>query len=251
MSSRIHFVSAGPGDPGLLTLKGKEVLDNSDIVFYFKPYNILFKNLLKNREIYEAFSLKFEEITALIDKAINSNKKVCFLVPGDIAIFSPYSVFLSYYKDKIEIIPGVGTLNYFASKLHYILNSHSLVHKVTIISTKILKERVGNFELKSYTDKNTVLIIFMNDIPIDKIVNELKDIYEDNAMIHIGSKLAMSEERIYSFSLKNFPYKNLNIDEKLSLIIITPYSEMQLKIKWWNKKVEEHKIKKKTSQKSL
>ncbi len=246
MSSRIYFVSGGPGEPGLLTIKGKEILEKSDIVIYFKPYETLFKKFLKGKEIYEAFSLKFEEIVALVEKSLKNQKIVCFLVPGDIAIFSPFSGFLNYFKDKIEIIPGVGTLNYFSARLNYILNSHSQVHKVVIISTKILHERVGNINFKNYADKNTVLIIFMNDMPIKKIVEELKDVYDDDAMIHIGVKLSMNDEKIYSFPLQNFS-NDLKIDEKLSIIIITPFSEMQLKKKWWNKKVEEFKSKRITS----
>ena len=243
MSSKIYFVSAGPGDPGLLTLKGKKIIEASNIVFYFKPYDTLFRDHLQNKKIFEAFKFKFEEIVKIVEDADKNNEKVCFLVPGDIAIFSPFSVFLNYFKERLEVIPGVGTLSYFASKLGFILNSHSLVHKVVIISTKILKQRVGNFYLKDFADKNTVLIIFMNDIPLNEIVNELKEIYERDATIHIGVKLSMIDEKIYSFSIHDFDEKNFQIDEKLSIIIVTPYSEMQLKIKWWNKKVEEHTCK--------
>ena len=244
MSSRIYLVGGGPGDPGLLTIKGKEILKNSDIVIYFKPYNYLFKELLKGKETFEAFSLKFEEIIDLIEKADNEKKRVCFLVPGDIAIFSPFSGFLNYFKDRIEIIPGVGTLNYFSARLNFILNSHSQVHKVVIISTKILKERIGDYSLKDFADENTVLIIFMNDLPLHRLVSQLSEIYKSDTMIHIGVKLSMEDERIYSFPLDKIKY-DLMIDEKLSIIIVTPYREMELKKKWWNKKVEEYKLKKK------
>ena len=241
MAPKIYFIGAGPGDPGLLTIKGKEILEKSEVVIFFKPYNKIYEKFLQNKKTYEAFKFKFEELTEIIDSALNQNKIVSFLVPGDIAIFSPYSAFLNYYKDKIEIIPGVGTLNYFASQLKFILNSHKNVHKVVIISTKILKERTGDFKLKDYADKNTTLIIFMNNIPISHLINELKDIYENDAMIHIGINLSMENEKIYSFSLHNCNLEKINIpNEKLTIIIVTPFFEMPLKIKWWNKKVEEY-----------
>ncbi|HSQ90950.1 MAG TPA: SAM-dependent methyltransferase, partial [Nitrospiraceae bacterium] len=33
-SGKIFLVGAGPGDPGLLTLKGKECLEQADVVLY-------------------------------------------------------------------------------------------------------------------------------------------------------------------------------------------------------------------------
>ena len=81
----------------------------------------------------------------------------------------------------------------------------------------------------------------MNNIPISHLINELKGIYENDAMIHIGINLSMENEKIYSFSLHNCNLEKINIpNEKLTIIIVTPFFEMPLKIKWWNKKVEEY-----------
>jgi len=34
MTGRVYLIGAGPGDPGLLTLKGKSCLEVSDVVIY-------------------------------------------------------------------------------------------------------------------------------------------------------------------------------------------------------------------------
>ena len=30
----VHFIGAGPGDPELLTIKGKGLIDNADVIIY-------------------------------------------------------------------------------------------------------------------------------------------------------------------------------------------------------------------------
>jgi precorrin-4 methylase len=32
--AKVHFVGAGPGDPDLITVKGKDLLDRADVLIY-------------------------------------------------------------------------------------------------------------------------------------------------------------------------------------------------------------------------
>ena len=34
MKAKVYLVGAGPGDPGLITVKGKECIKNADVIIY-------------------------------------------------------------------------------------------------------------------------------------------------------------------------------------------------------------------------
>ena len=61
-NTKIYFVSAGPGDPELLTVKAAKILKKSDAVFYagslINP--LMLKIIKKGAELIDIKSLNFE-----------------------------------------------------------------------------------------------------------------------------------------------------------------------------------------------
>ncbi|MBI5143574.1 MAG: uroporphyrinogen-III C-methyltransferase [Candidatus Omnitrophica bacterium] len=120
--NKIYLVGAGPGDPGLITVRGREILRQADVVIY--DY-LVDKSLLgeakedaeliccdklgKNR-YSDGFLVHNEKINKLVVKKVKEGKKVIRLKNGDPGIFSRTSQELEpLVKNRIEfeIIPGV------------------------------------------------------------------------------------------------------------------------------------------------
>jgi uroporphyrinogen III methyltransferase/synthase len=113
----VYLIGAGPGDPGLITVKGKEILQNCDAVVY--------DNLIPDELIVlvpsgaETFfvgkcagrhTLKQEEINSLLVKLAKEGKKIARLKGGDPFIFGrggEEARFLQNNGIKFEIIPGI------------------------------------------------------------------------------------------------------------------------------------------------
>ena len=113
----VYLVGAGPGDAGLLTLRGAELLKRADVVIYdalanpellrLAPATAEFISRGKNMAMPQA------EITALIIARANAGKTVVRLKGGDPYIFgrgAEEADALAAAKIPFEIVPGVSSI---------------------------------------------------------------------------------------------------------------------------------------------
>jgi len=113
----VYLIGAGPGDPKLITLRGKECIQSSDILIYDYLANPVFLSWAKPEAeiIYvgkkggTAHILQ-EEINDLILRKISAGKKVARLKGGDPFIFGRGGEEAEILADQgipFEIIPGI------------------------------------------------------------------------------------------------------------------------------------------------
>lgn len=117
VKSTVYLVGAGPGDAGLLTLRGAELLKRADVVIYdalanpellrLAPTTAEFISRGKNMAMPQA------EITALIIAKARAGKTVVRLKGGDPYIFGrggEEAEALAAEKIPFEIVPGVSSI---------------------------------------------------------------------------------------------------------------------------------------------
>lgn len=122
MQGKVYLVGAGPGDPGLITVRGLQVLRQAEVVIYDylidlrllkearQGAELICCDLLSKQRHADGFGLHQEKINNLIVHKARQGKKVLRLKNGDVSIFSRLSQELGcLLKNKIEyeIIPGV------------------------------------------------------------------------------------------------------------------------------------------------
>ena len=114
---KVYLVGAGPGDPGLLTIKGRECLSKADVVIYDYLANRSFLDYAKDGAeiIYVgkkggSHTMRQEEINALIVDKAGSGKRVVRLKGGDPFIFGrggEEAQELVKSGVDFEVVPGV------------------------------------------------------------------------------------------------------------------------------------------------
>jgi uroporphyrinogen III methyltransferase/synthase len=116
-SGKVYLVGAGPGDPGLLTLKGRRILERADCVVHdFLVNSELLRLPRPDAEIIaigrrgEASRLRQSEINQILVARARDGKTVCRLKGGDPFVFGRGGEEAQALADAgmaFEIVPGV------------------------------------------------------------------------------------------------------------------------------------------------
>lgn len=113
----VYLIGAGPGDPGLLTLKAKECIEQANVIVYDKLANpkILSYAQPNTQMIYvgkesNRHTMKQEDINTLLVKLAQEGKTVARLKGGDPFVFGrggEEALELVQNNIPFEIVPGV------------------------------------------------------------------------------------------------------------------------------------------------
>jgi len=178
MSAQVYFIGAGPGDPELLTIRAKNIIERADVIIYadslVSPDVCSFAQ--EKAEIYKSAPLTLEEITKIIVKAVGQGKVVARLQSGDPSIYGAIQEQMEALDEKgiaYEIIPGVSSLFAAAAALKTELTVPELSQ--TVIITRLEgKTSVPALEsLRSLAQHQASLAIFLSASLIEEVVAEL------------------------------------------------------------------------------
>ena len=117
MSGEVYLVGGGPGDPGLLTCRGKDVLQEADVVIYDRLIETaLLNHAQKDCELIYAgkkpgeHKLTQDEINELMAEKARQDKQVVRLKGGDPFLFGRGGEEAAYLKQQgipFQVIPGI------------------------------------------------------------------------------------------------------------------------------------------------
>ena len=112
----VHLVGSGPGDPGLITLRGAKLLDRADVVVYDFLANPRLLRLCPRAELVFVgkkageHSMAQEQINALLVEKARQGKRVVRLKGGDPYVFgrgAEECQALAAAGIPFEVVPGV------------------------------------------------------------------------------------------------------------------------------------------------
>ncbi|HPT18758.1 MAG TPA: precorrin-4 C(11)-methyltransferase [Methanothrix sp.] len=171
---KLHFVGAGPGDPELITVKGKRLLNEADLVVY--AGSLVNPELLVglSAKTVDSNGLSLEETNSRILEALRRGEKVVRLHSGDPSL---YGAILEQMKPlegegvEVEVVPGVSSLFASAAALKTQLTLKGVSE--SLIVTRPAGTTLEKDELTALSRHNTTMAVFLGTDKIREIARSL------------------------------------------------------------------------------
>ena len=174
----VHIVGAGCGAPDLITLRGKRLLEEADVIIY--AGSLVNKELLdyakEGCEIHDSAKMTLEETIAVMDAAEKVGKTTVRLHTGDPSLYGAIGEQMREL-DRLgidyDITPGVSS---FAGAAAALKTEYTLpdVSQTVIISRAAGKTPVPEKEgLSALAAHGATMVLFLSTGLLDKVTEEL------------------------------------------------------------------------------
>ncbi len=204
--SKVYFVGAGPGDPELITIKGRKLLDNADVIIYAGSLvNPALLDGLK-ADLYDSSKMDLDEIINVIEKSINEEKMVVRLHTGDTSLYSAISEQIERLRKmniEYEVIPGVSSAMAGAAILGQELTIPEISQTVIITRIEGRTPMPDNERLSEMARHRTVMILFLSIGLIENVVEQLKFGYPEDTPVVVIYKATWQDQKVIRGTLKN------------------------------------------------
>jgi len=209
----VYFIGAGPGDVDLITVKGRRILSQADVVIFAGSlvWDEHLKFCKEGCQKYNSASMTLEEVINVMEAAASQGKSVVRLHTGDPSIYGAIREQMDEL-DKLGIeytvIPGVSsfTASCAAIKKEFTLPNVSQ----TVIITR-LEGRTPvpeNEDLELLASHQCSMAIFLSVQDMDRVIEKLKKGYKrDDVPVAVVYKATWPDQKIIKGTLKDIGEK--------------------------------------------
>lgn len=241
--NQVYFLGAGPGDPELLTLRAARLLAACPVVYAPTPFEETFAVHLAGKTVLVPFDHYFRELTDLVEKQLETGP-VAFLVPGDLTFYSPFQSLVDALGERAVVVPGVGTANAAAAYLKKTLDLPAVCNRAILASPRTLGDSPGAPSMGDLAAPGVTLLIYMNNLPLPELVDQLRSGYGRNVAIAILHRLGLPGEEVVRGTLDDIvgtvgdrDFFNLNRPDRrpaLTLVLVGESLDAVTEGHWWD-----------------
>lgn len=207
-TGHIEIVGAGPGDPELVSVRGKRMLQEADLILY--AGSLVPKELTyyakEGAVVRSSASMDLEEQFAIMKEFYDKGLFVVRLHTGDPCIYGAIQEQMAYfdkYNMSYHITPGISSFLAAAAELQ---SQFTIPEKVqTIILTRgegrtAMPERE---KLHMLAQHRSTMCIFLSATVVDQVQEELLMHYPPQTPVAACYKLTWKDQKIFRGELKD------------------------------------------------
>jgi uroporphyrin-III C-methyltransferase/precorrin-2 dehydrogenase/sirohydrochlorin ferrochelatase len=238
----VYLIGAGPGDPGLFTLKGASLLAKADVVLYDRLVSEeILQHAPPNAELIligkqgNGVSTPQAHINQLLIQYANEGKVVARLKGGDVSFFS--NIFdeletLTANHIPYQIVPGVTAASGCAAYAGIPLTARGFSDEVHVLALHNL-EKIDSNEWSRIADLKGTIVLYMSSSNLIQITQQLKQNgIEERKLVIIEQGTTSFQQQYFSTVYKAvIDFAEIKITSP-ALVIIGEVVSLSEKFNW-------------------
>lgn len=218
---KVYLLGAGPGSPELMTIKGRKILENADIVYYDDlvdkdtlsiPMNTELVYVGKRKNVH---AKEQDDINDLMLGSALEGKTVVRLKGGDPMIFAHGGEEIEFLQSnliEVEVIPGISTANAVAALCKIPLTHREVASSVAFVSGHAL------YGLQIPTADT--LVFYMAGTKIKSIAQKIiEQGWEECTPIALIYNVSMPDQQEFYYTLNEIAEKDIQFPTPIIIII--------------------------------
>lgn len=202
----VYIIGAGPGDPGLITVKGKSLLEKADVVIYAGSLvnAALLEGVKPGCEIHDSAGMHLEELLSVMERGVREGKLVARLHTGDPSIYGAVREQMDGLAERgipFEIVPGVSSFCAAAAALKREYTLPGVSQTVILTRLEGRTEVPEGESIRALAAHNAAMAVFLSVHMLEQLVERLRSGYGDDTPVAVVYKASWPEQKIIEGTL--------------------------------------------------
>ncbi|VAV83892.1 Cobalt-precorrin-4 C(11)-methyltransferase [hydrothermal vent metagenome] len=224
---KVTFIGAGPGDPKLITIKGKEAIESAGVVVY--AGSLVNKKILQYatappEDIHDSAGMDLEDTEKVFRDAQERALNLARVHTGDPSIYGAINeqmAILDRLGIDYEVIPGVSSFQAAAATLCQELTLPELCQTITLTRAAGRTPVPPKEALAEIVKTTPTLILFLSVSMLGDITPTLKAEYGRDAPVAVVYRASWPDEKVVRGTLDDIAEKTKAAGiTKTALIIV-------------------------------
>ena len=203
---KVYIIGAGPGDPGLLTVRGAALIARCPVVLYtgsLVPRAVL-ATARPDANVRDSSAMTLDEITQVFVDARDADQDVARVHTGDPVIFGSTAEQMRRLDGlgiPYEIVPGVSSFTAAAAALGKELTLPELSQTVILTRASGRTEVPEGEELAELARHRATLALFLSITLLDEVIAALVPSYGEDCPVAVVHKASCPDQKIVTGTL--------------------------------------------------
>jgi len=196
----IHFIGAGPGDPELITVKGKRLIEAADIIIYagslVNPQ--VLSGAKEGAAVFNSASMTLPEVIAVMKQGEEEGRQVVRVHTGDPSIYGAHREQMAELERlgiAYDVVPGVSSFLAAAAALKKEYTLPGVSQTVILTRTEGRTPMPERERIEMLAIHQATMVIFLSIGQMEELCRQLRSGYPEDTPVAVVYKASWAEER--------------------------------------------------------